>query len=483
MIVDTWVLTYVIKSDAGGMSALSTMRLARLLRISRIFRLVPELGMMVKSMLAAVRSVFSTSLLAIGVMYIFAIILTQWTKEYGSKGKCIGDPGNEVCIQDYFGHIRTSFLTLFQFVVFDDTFEIVKPVFGESIAVGLLLVIFLLLVSFTILNMLIGIICDIVSQVTDTEKQKILRTKLNDMFSLLDADESGTLGREEMDSPATIAMLEMIGVDPSITRNAFDLLDTDRNGTLESAEFISLIVKCLQAPTSEDVLEIDSRVDSLAEVIGVGRETIAVLEKEVEKSQSRKTKPTESFWLSEKRRSVENHKPRPTLIERQILNNQKLDDERDLEVQLVSMRRQIGDVALLREAARNLRSSPKVASGELFMLEDGVGDYGWDNEQNSTVQPRKAPPMPTCGLMSILRPALVAMHARLYALRAECKVQGFSSAGSIITVQRQDFVPLENMVSEVLTRLSSSARALEIPGLEHDPYFTATTATYDLNAL
>ena len=56
MVIENWLLSWMISDPEGAMSSLSALRLLRLLRISRIFRMVPELGMMVKSMAAAARS-------------------------------------------------------------------------------------------------------------------------------------------------------------------------------------------------------------------------------------------------------------------------------------------------------------------------------------------------------------------------------------------------------------------------------------------
>merc|ERR1712137_496871 len=110
------------------LQALSTLRLLRLLRLSRIVRYLPGLGIVIKSMAAALRSVSSTLILAVGIMYLFAIVLTQWVKGYGKQGKCVpeipeSDCDDQTCFQDYFGSIPLTFLSLMQILVFDDTFD------------------------------------------------------------------------------------------------------------------------------------------------------------------------------------------------------------------------------------------------------------------------------------------------------------------------------------------------------------------------
>merc|ERR1719487_2909281 len=135
MIMETWILR------EGGLSQFSMLRLLRLLRISRVFRMVPELGMMVKSMVAAARSVSSTLVLAVGIMYVFSIILTQWAKSDRARlERCVG----EICFGEMFGTIPRSMLTLMQVLVFDDTFSLIRACMTEALAIGYLLIFFIL---------------------------------------------------------------------------------------------------------------------------------------------------------------------------------------------------------------------------------------------------------------------------------------------------------------------------------------------------
>ena len=91
--------------------------------------------------------------MAFAIMYVFALGLMEWMRDLGPEGKCIrvvegghpvsGDCTPEwlasdecMCLQDYFGGMLPSLLTLFQFLVFDDTFELVRPVWFVSLWYG-----------------------------------------------------------------------------------------------------------------------------------------------------------------------------------------------------------------------------------------------------------------------------------------------------------------------------------------------------------
>merc|ERR1712226_209603 len=96
----------------------------RLLRIVRVLQFAPELQMMVNSMIAALRSVSTTFVLALGIMYVFAILLTMWAKAHIQKYECEGF----LCVDKSFGTLARSFLTLMQILCFDNTFSLIRVV-------------------------------------------------------------------------------------------------------------------------------------------------------------------------------------------------------------------------------------------------------------------------------------------------------------------------------------------------------------------
>merc|ERR1719353_2853563 len=147
MILETWIMPVVksYQTDEGEnsqLSQLSILRLLRLLRLTRMVRLMragPELVTLIKGMAKAGRSVGSTLLLLIIVLYVFGIIFAGM----------LGNVPPEECpaCRQMFGDITKSMFTLF--------------------LAGMLLafLIYVLMSSFTILNMLIGVLCEVVSAV------------------------------------------------------------------------------------------------------------------------------------------------------------------------------------------------------------------------------------------------------------------------------------------------------------------------------
>merc|ERR1712159_291471 len=108
--------------------------------------------------------------------------------------------------------------------------------------------------TLTVLNMLIGVICDIVTSTKQTEKDKLLVEKCMDVFDEIDDDGNGSLSRQEFRDSAHI--LRKVGLDMGVSGAAFDLLDVDGDGELEIYEFLDMILKVLHPPQTTDVLMI-----------------------------------------------------------------------------------------------------------------------------------------------------------------------------------------------------------------------------------
>jgi uncharacterized coiled-coil protein SlyX len=223
MILETWIMP-VVKSyqteegENSQLSQLSILRLLRLLRLTRMVRLmraVPELVTLIKGMAKAGRSVGSTLLLLIIVLYVFGIIFAGM----------LGNVPAEECpdCKMMFGNITKSMFTLFLAGTLLDNVTAVLMNFRDT-HTGMLFafLIYVLMSSFTILNMLIGVLCEVVSAVAaeEGEKAMVLDTqgKLRQVYLMGDEDGSGTISHDEFekmsDHRSVLDALGTIGVEP-----------------------------------------------------------------------------------------------------------------------------------------------------------------------------------------------------------------------------------------------------------------------------
>eukprot|EP00931_Biecheleriopsis_adriatica_P031561 TRINITY_DN18490_c0_g2_i1.p1 TRINITY_DN18490_c0_g2~~TRINITY_DN18490_c0_g2_i1.p1 ORF type:complete len:651 (-),score=121.77 TRINITY_DN18490_c0_g2_i1:55-1965(-) len=201
MITDTWliVLLYLFSGDrqmyGGSPRILQSLRIIRLIRItralrmSRLFRAVPELLVLVNGMVLAIRSVLTTLGMLVLVTYTFAIVMTQLfsdIKELEGKFDTVPVSTNFLLLQVLCGWDSATFQTLLQV---------------GSGSGYVLLMLYLLVASLTIMNMLVGILVDVVGNCAneqDEENQlKELKQNIADLISLTDSDGDNTVTHEE----------------------------------------------------------------------------------------------------------------------------------------------------------------------------------------------------------------------------------------------------------------------------------------------
>lgn len=267
MVGETWVLTaYILVAGAGGDSPLGNagiLRLFRLLRLSRMMRMMrsmPELLILIKGMVSAIRSVGFAILLLVIIMYIFAIAFVQLLAE--KRGTYVNDSGEEMMEAGalYFPAIPYSMYTLLVTGTFLDNLTQVSSDIGhDSAACVALFFLFVLLAALTVMNMLIGILCEVIAKVSDTEKEDILltfvRERMREVLHEIDEDGSGDVSKREFHNiikhPAALAALMDVDVDPVALLDFTDQIfegEEDEEGHSESTtlNFDEFMKKVLQ---------------------------------------------------------------------------------------------------------------------------------------------------------------------------------------------------------------------------------------------
>jgi len=228
MILETWVMKIIEAVGGGGgadvlsnFSALRLMRLLRLTRMARLMKRVPELMMLVKGMISATKAVGFIILFLILVMYVFSIIMISMIAEVANEknGAELNDDGvfewteeGEPTGKFYFGSMGDSMMCLFTNGVLGDNLDqTVSAILAEGLAVTLVFWVFFAISSLTLLNMLIGVLCEVISKKADEEKNAMgemdLRLSLTDAFNVLDHNQDGivTLSEwEKMKSNASV---------------------------------------------------------------------------------------------------------------------------------------------------------------------------------------------------------------------------------------------------------------------------------------
>jgi hypothetical protein len=216
--LDPFVLTIVAAASGGAdlpfpTSILRLFRLARLTRLVRMLRSFPELVIMVKGMLTAVASVMYCLGLLIMITYVFSIALTQISDREYEGGVW----------ETYYTSVPHAMYTLAVYGLFGDNLaEFCDMNRAENTACLIIVTIYVILASMTVLNMLIGILCQVISSVAIAERESIMVDQVHSEFEsilkTLDKDNNGTVGWQEfqviLTSQVALKALEGVGVDP-----------------------------------------------------------------------------------------------------------------------------------------------------------------------------------------------------------------------------------------------------------------------------
>lgn len=125
---------------------LSVLRALRIVRALRLVSAIPSMRRVVNGLLIAIPGMSSIVVLLLLIFYVFAVMATNMFSD---------------TLPDRFGTIGASLLSLFQVMSLDGwTSEVARPVMAEHPYAWIFFVVFILITSFTVLNLFIGIIVD-----------------------------------------------------------------------------------------------------------------------------------------------------------------------------------------------------------------------------------------------------------------------------------------------------------------------------------
>jgi len=218
MVFETWILSIILFAspadsnsiDVSFLRVLRLLRLARTGRVAKVLHALPEMLIMIRGIAAATRSVFFMLVLLGICLYIYAITFRQLTA------------GLDMVHSDvYFESIPTAVSYLLLDGVLPDNAEMVKDLSEDHWTLAFVHLTFILVSSLTILNMLIGVLCEVVSTVSEVEREEMAAEHVKNHFLtvLLESDEDGNqvISRDEFEkmmvADETRIVLHNCGVD------------------------------------------------------------------------------------------------------------------------------------------------------------------------------------------------------------------------------------------------------------------------------
>jgi len=262
MVFETWVMTiaWAFAAGAGTSGPKSLIKMARLLRLARMARMgrlvraVPELMILMKGMLSAMRSVFFTLCLLMIILYLFGISLTQLTDKTALHDR-------------YFPNVMGSMYTLLIYGgLLYNIGELSDRLSEEGAGLLLFFLLFVLLVSLVVFNMLTGVLCEVVSAVSAMEKEEMLlkyvSEKVHGIVSELDSDGNNLVSRKEFDTilqnGEVVQALSTIGVDVLGLVDSADSMFGEDGENVSFDKFMDHILQLrgTNTATVKDVIEL-----------------------------------------------------------------------------------------------------------------------------------------------------------------------------------------------------------------------------------
>merc|ERR1719469_908273 len=155
--------------------------------------------------------------------------------------------------------------TMFQVMTLEGWPTIARTAMEEE---PLSLLVFLVLTTFSIMNVIIAVIVESTMEQANNNRAEIVRRqeeelrkagdKVAEVFQRTDADGNGQITKDEFLEALQRAdvndYLVEVGVDARQAENFFDILDFDGSGTLDAREFTSGVLRSRGQAQAKDVL-------------------------------------------------------------------------------------------------------------------------------------------------------------------------------------------------------------------------------------
>lgn len=279
---DPFIITLTVAASGGGKldlptSILRLFRLARLSRLVRMLKSLPELLIMIKGMVKAAATVSYTLGLLIIFTYVFAIALTQLS---------VGTEFRE----RYFKGVALSMYSLIVYGTFLDSLaEFCDDIRAESTPCLIAVTIFVVVASMTVMNMLIGVLCEVIAAVAEDEKETMITEKVYDklgnIVKAIDNDGDGSISFRQLekivDDREALDVLSSLNVDPTDLIDVVEDLLSEHGKKVKFDDFMEVVLNLRGGLTAKlkDIYFVNKRFNQKFEET---KSTMEVLHKKLD---------------------------------------------------------------------------------------------------------------------------------------------------------------------------------------------------------
>lgn len=193
---DPWSLfdfSVVVIALIPASGPFAVLRALRVLRVLRLLTMVPSMRRVVGALISALPGLGSIALVLLIIFYVFAVIATNlYAAAY----------------PEWFGTIGRSFYTLFQIMTLESwSMGIVRPVMEQHAYAWLFFIPFILIATFTMLNLFIAIIVSAMQEYQESEKREAMQAVI-DVQDHIESDLHSEIRQVRNDIQALKLLLE-----------------------------------------------------------------------------------------------------------------------------------------------------------------------------------------------------------------------------------------------------------------------------------
>jgi voltage-gated sodium channel len=140
--------------------SVTLLRVVRLLRVTRLFAVMPGLRVVVLGLSRSIGPILSLSALTFLMLYVYAIVGWAWFGDYDPKS---------------FGNVGRALLSLFQILTLEGWNEFLNREMARYDLAWIYFVSFVLIGTFVVLNLVIAIIVNSMDEVREMERRRALQ--------------------------------------------------------------------------------------------------------------------------------------------------------------------------------------------------------------------------------------------------------------------------------------------------------------------
>jgi voltage-gated sodium channel len=241
-------------SGVGGFSVLRILRLLRLSRATLIVEKVPELSMLARSLIGALKPIFWGSIVLVFLFAVWGVLAVQFinplNEELDAKGLYFNC---ERCPRAY-NTVWHSSLTMMQQIIAGDSWGMVTlPIIEHYPSSMIFFVLMFITLEVALMNVVLACVVDSAAQarVDDLSGDNVKR-KLTALCEDLDDDNSGEITFTELKRGFKTnrefkRRMGQMDIHEQEIDVVWDILDADKSGTIQVVEFVDELSKLKKA--------------------------------------------------------------------------------------------------------------------------------------------------------------------------------------------------------------------------------------------